>query len=770
MFAISIFAMLSLLCVYSPTVHAAGVTRAGKNTTETNRAALCYSTAPANINVTTFGAVWVNDTPTADLTNARWDENMTVAWNATTVSATMWTTAYNCPVSQGGTSFSSAKIFNLKAAAGGQVPISFPSGTTINRGTGTTNPGQFTDPPGALRVTLNVTGKGVAGSGPTCYSVAYSGQYSDSRGTGLTNTYFTSVCITRQAVPKATLDGVKIDDQGYDATTRPYGGFTAVPASAAVPFSTKNTAVSGTGNDARNAFYYNGAPGNAPAIPIGATGVSAHTVTIDTSALPTYKLVGYSICYTGQANCTSAGLAYGGSGGTHVMLPVGTTSFSYNFVAGRAYHMRWIFKLAVGVDCGSFSTTPTVFDSRTRFKAAATVEFSVPYTPSAPTMQLSIAPLVNFNGNPSSVTPVITTAGGASIATGSFGANASQLGPTLATGTYTATWAYDDAGLPQLVCNETFTVSNQPYLHVYGGDVSAGVSVVGTTTDASQSCITNDEARVYSWNNRDAGFTGAGAQYAVLALNQILDFSSASELPAGSGGTPTGLSFANTGLSTTSQLDPTQGLFGGSFGGTSGTCDFTSDIPTGPTNTTSDETIVHNIAAPLLAGTQEVHYVVGHDVYITGTGIAYGGTGGWASLDQIPYFKLVVVGGNIFIDKDVTQLDGIYVAEQADDGAGNMSGGTIYTCATGIRAQANPLNAGYYNLCKQKLTIHGAFAAQQIQFLRTPGTVGAAPGDTWRVNNAAEVFDYSPEVWLPRASTAKIGNNYDAITGLPPVL
>jgi hypothetical protein len=36
-------------------------------------------------------------------------------------------------------------------------------------------------------------------------------------------------------------------------------------------------------------------------------------------------------------------------------------------------------------------------------------------------------------------------------------------------------------------------------------------------------------------------------------------------------------------------------------------------------------------------------------------------------------------------------------------------------------------------------------------------------------NHAAEVFNYSPEMWLPAAGSAP-GNGYNAISSLPPVL
>ena len=160
-----------------------------------------------------------------------------------------------------------------------------------------------------------------------------------------------------------------------------------------------------------------------------------------------------------------------------------------------------------------------------------------------------------------------------------------------------------------------------------------------------------------------------------------------------------------------------------------------------------------------------IRYVSGAVVFISGN-IVYASTGGWANISQIPYFKLVVVGGDIYINRTVTQLDGIYVAES--DSAGNK--GRIYTCATGLRAAINPTSANYYSNCNSKLTINGAFVARQVQFLRTSGSLGQANStDTLSTNSSAEVFNYTPELWLPRGASLP-DSGYTAITGLPPIL
>jgi hypothetical protein len=73
--------------------------------------------------------------------------------------------------------------------------------------------------------------------------------------------------------------------------------------------------------------------------------------------------------------------------------------------------------------------------------------------------------------------------------------------------------------------------------------------------------------------------------------------------------------------------------------------------------------------------------------------------------------------------------------------------------------------------CNTKLTVNGGFVARQVQLLRTAGTLkqsSAAEGSGSA--NIAEVFNYSPMLWISQPSDAQSAVKYDAINGLPPVL
>ena len=295
-------------------------------------------------------------------------------------------------------------------------------------------------------------------------------------------------------------------------------------------------------------------------------------------------------------------------------------------------------------------------------------------------------------------------------------------------------------------------VAAKPYLRVFGGDVSAG-------NGQATACTPYNGAAVVSWNKGSSGaYAGAGAQYAVFALSKIVEFSSALGNTGGAT-TPSGLAFANTGI--------TAGTYGGSYGalwcaqdyynatgaGGLGFTDVTGQ-PTGKYALTGNTTMRGSIPA----GKRYSIYVTG-DVLINGP-ITYTGT--WAS-NTTPLFELVVKG-NIYISQSVTQLDGLYIAQVNAAGGG----GTIYTCANTVLpgAAVATTAANYYTLCKNKLTVNGAFAAKQVQFLRTAGTLAQSTAS----EASAEVFNFNPSLWMAQPPGQATTNSYDSITSLPPIL
>ncbi len=404
------------------------------------------------------------------------------------------------------------------------------------------------------------------------------------------------------------------------------------------------------------------------------------------------------------------------------------------------------------LSCGSLTTNPNPLDPYMTYSATVTVTTSTGTAPPGATMSISITP----TGGVSS---------GSAPVTGSGGATFSGLGPTGATGTYTATWTLSASGTTKS-CSQTFQVVDLSYLQVYGGDVTVG----GSPSATDNQCVTQSNSGVFSWwDSESSNFSGAGTQYAVQAEQQIEGFASAQKSPSSPPSSPSGLSFSNT-----SGVNPTGlGLFGGYFNADANSydCDnFTSDVTTDPylTTYTSNQNIDLNSPMTVSAnsnGAPTVIEVNNANVYINND-ITYGNTD-WTSPSQIPDFRLVVVGGNIYINNTVNELDGLYVAEPV-----GTTGGAIYTCATGDVAsyQISPTTITNYNsTCDGQLHANGSFIAAQVVFLRTFGSAGESTSDSLNSNKAAEVFDYTPEMWLPRGNINPY-SGYTAITGLPPVL
>ncbi|HEX7963551.1 MAG TPA: hypothetical protein VF466_03070 [Candidatus Saccharimonadales bacterium] len=295
-------------------------------------------------------------------------------------------------------------------------------------------------------------------------------------------------------------------------------------------------------------------------------------------------------------------------------------------------------------------------------------------------------------------------------------------------------------------------VSSRPYYRVYGGDVSAG-------NPQSNACGTVTHAGIVSWSKDLTGYAGAGAQYGELALDKIYESASNLGNAAGPAAAPSGLTFANTGAGGST--------FGGDYGALPCLTDFyasATGTPFGGGNLTPLGTGSYkatgpiNISGNINPGNRIILYVNGN-VTISGN-IDF--PGNW-SVNNMPYLQ-VVASGNIYIDKGVSTIGGIFIAQ------GTGGAGTIYTCTNGATPYTVDATGSFNTACHSKLTINGAFIANQVQLLRTNGTVKQSNVPVDNAANQAEVFNYSPALWIPQPPNAPTQGKYDAITSLPPIL
>lgn len=299
----------------------------------------------------------------------------------------------------------------------------------------------------------------------------------------------------------------------------------------------------------------------------------------------------------------------------------------------------------------------------------------------------------------------------------------------------------------------------KPTVKIFGGDIAAGGGFV-----VNGVCGPSASSMIAGWPHAP-NYDASGTQFGAFSTSTITGFSSAM-VNANSARPPRSLAFANT---------PASGgeVFGGGFGNIDCAIDHYGDatpaslpniglssINSSPTTPTpsgsyrgSGTQIGHN---PVIRNGQRIAVYTTGNVYISGSGITYQNRGSWQTVQDIPAFKLVVYGANIYIAPSVTELSGIYVAQPN----GNV-GGEIYTCAN--NGSAIPNNS-LYGSCRNLLTVNGAFIAKKVHLQRTEGT--AIRGET------AEHFNYLPEVWLapwPQTNSAD-EVKYDAIISLPPVL
>jgi hypothetical protein len=275
-------------------------------------------------------------------------------------------------------------------------------------------------------------------------------------------------------------------------------------------------------------------------------------------------------------------------------------------------------------------------------------------------------------------------------------------------------------------------VVDRPFVRMYGSDVFAG-GQFGSPGAGTGGDIKTYIKRATNVPEGSSYGAGSGVEFAAFALgviertaDQSEGFTSAS-LRGASPSAPSGLSFASPGDG-----------FGGNFASTRSVTDYFNATKRPETSIEPGASV--NVNSGLADDQQSgfrpptgakfrleggPNYSRHHSVYVEGdvlitNNITYANSGGWGNLNDIPSFGLFVEG-DIYIAANVSQLDGLYVAQPNGD-----TGGKIYTCA-------NPSNGNLYGesqlytACRNKLKVNGAFIAQETKLLRTAYTLSDVP-------------------------------------------
>jgi hypothetical protein len=368
----------------------------------------------------------------------------------------------------------------------------------------------------------------------------------------------------------------------------------------------------------------------------------------------------------------------------------------------------------------------------------------------------------------------------------------------------------DDAGNivqsePRSAESSCFRLVNKPYVHFLGGDISAG----GGFEAADDTCPRN-AGGIRTFFNNTAAPSGSGVQIGALSIDPAYGFMSAA-FRSSDPRPASGLTFSNnSNVSTsTSNAAGTGGLMNTDH------CVFdyfnklekpavdttpspVADVASGVARyydpSDNGNVVINGGIVPLRNPADSsrpgtVIYVKGDVRIMAGAtgGIKFaGGDTSYNSVENIPSLYVIVYGGNITIDRDVTQLDGVFVAQPE-----NGVGGEIFTCDTNNTADL-------LGSCNKQLLVNGSFVAKKVNLLRSFGslrdglrnvgrpednpyaagtkTCGVLNGTVTTTRNdcAAEIFRFNPEIYLaqpnliPKNGPTK--GDYDYITTLPPIL
>lgn len=313
----------------------------------------------------------------------------------------------------------------------------------------------------------------------------------------------------------------------------------------------------------------------------------------------------------------------------------------------------------------------------------------------------------------------------------------------------------------------------KPFVQVRGADVSAGGGVEGNPGTPSYNCLDNYQSPgadpktggILTFNRAP---NGSSSQYGAFALG----------LMEGNG-TTNDFGFATRGNNQLSFANSNSGLgtnWGGLFGARSCTPNYFGKAPAAATGfalsdltsgalvfkksngpiTIADGNAAHGGTITIPAGVDKSIFIDGN-LYITDN-IVYAPHG---TVGEIPKLA-IVVKGDIFVDNDVTTLEGFYVAQPRSSTADD--GGKFWSCSiNGFVAPTAP----ELRSCNNPLTINGALAAAKVHLLRISGDAMTGAGPT------AEIFNYDADMVLgggffndgSRQNEVK----FDSVISLPPI-
>ncbi len=261
-------------------------------------------------------------------------------------------------------------------------------------------------------------------------------------------------------------------------------------------------------------------------------------------------------------------------------------------------------------------------------------------------------------------------------------------------------------------------ITKSPYIAIAGGDASAG----GSTT----SPCTGDGKII----GKMSPTFGSFGEYGLIATKDVTNVASAGILAP-----IANLTFANTpsygSYSSAHCINDYVALYAGRVPAATSPTFSSGSIPSASGDVSyqvSGDVTIN--ASTVKKGQHIVIYAPGRTVTIAGN-ISYD-VSGYKTFSEAP--SLVVIADKIYVQANVTQIDGVYYA--------GGTNGIVNTC---VEATNNP-NSGNKDkisangVCKERLIVNGAVIAKKLHNLRTKGGTDATM--------PAEAYSMRPESFL----------------------
>lgn len=292
----------------------------------------------------------------------------------------------------------------------------------------------------------------------------------------------------------------------------------------------------------------------------------------------------------------------------------------------------------------------------------------------------------------------------------------------------------DENGGYRASAESCIVIAKTPYVHMMGNDVWAG----GGFAAINPACNASSKIQTVAHTLGDGTVAGSASEYAAFALGKITNFGSSNKAlinPASVAGKA--LTFANLDVANLGSYGAPQHCI------TDYVTKYDKTVNDGGVPSAIDVGAMGdgtqlNISGPrsfsgdVPVGSRQIYLVEG-DIAITGD-IKY--PSNYNGIGEIPSL-VIIATGNITVNRDVTQMDGLFIAR-----------GQFFTCDVSLGTTLTVSGP-----CEKQLTINGAAIAGRMQLLRTYGASGA---DNTERKQAGEVFKFNSEMYLRSALT---GNN-----------